>query len=101
MQRLNQCTSLYELLGNEKALCIESARYESNYVLGTSECQYGEEGPSEDKTSLGESKAERWKEDEAGRRRRQRDSIDYTGLRCEQERKFPGEATDILELFSS
>lgn len=36
-------------------------------MLGTSECQYGEEGPSEDKSSLGGSKAERWKEEKAGR----------------------------------
>lgn len=36
-------------------------------MLGASECHYEEEGPPEDKTSLGESKAERWKEEEAGR----------------------------------
>lgn len=36
-------------------------------MLGASEHQYGEEGPLEDNTRLQESKAESWKEREAGK----------------------------------
>lgn len=44
------------------SLFTEITRYTNNYVLGASEFSYVEKDPPEKKTSLEESKDERWKE---------------------------------------
>lgn len=64
------------------SLFTEIARYTNNYVLGASEFPYVEKDPPENKTSLEESKDERWKEvqRQEGGGDRETDSTDYIGL---------------------
>lgn len=55
-------------------------------MLGASACHYG---PPEDKTSLGESKTERWKNEEAGRKEAIERQTASIILDCDMSRKEP------------
>lgn len=58
-------------------------------MLGASEHQYGEEGPLEDNTRLQESKAESWKEREAGKGEESSQGDSANDIRCDMSRRKP------------